>query len=345
MATYRGLGGWVGVGEEGTWGTGVGPEDFNPLKSGSDGVNFERDDLEIDDITSRAQDTAQRYVGSRRISGTISGDIFYDGLFFKRVLEQAVLHDVGAPAESPTGVHTHTFNSSTTTTPMSGKGLSFTLNRGNAAMDHRYEGCKVNGLTVNFDPDGTAEFSADILGKAYAEKTGGDLSTYAAPTGPRVITRTTSNTLGLKVGTGGSADTALVCRSASLSISNNYEERRDIAGLAMLEPTPGMSEVTLDVEVEWDDNLNALRGAWYTDGNSAAIPTRQHVEFAVLGPIITGSSPYKHLVVLERAHVVATPEPHAAGFGVTTANLSFRGFSDSGISPLQYVIVNATSSS
>jgi len=326
MATYLGRGGFIGIGQESTWGTGVAASKYFRARADSDSLALENDDVLVENIATRDMVATTDFLrGARRVAGSLSLDLTYADM---GLIWQHAFLDSGATTGSDPYTHVIDANDSP---DLAGKGLSIWVQRGTAPTAHRYAGCKINGMTLSFEVGSPVSCDLDIIGQNVS------LETTPTPTygTSAVVTPKAANSVGLKI-----ASTVLVCRSATFTINQNYEERSNIHEVTMLEPTPGMIDVTLDAEIEYDSNSAAM---FDTDTIATADPSTRAVSLQVKG----GTAASEDLKIeLETAHIISGGNPQMTGFGPNTFNITWRGFAAAGASTnaAKVTLINASSS-
>lgn len=143
---------WVGFGEETTWGTGVTRTKFIEILS--ENIRF------VKPLNQRAslRTASRRYYipGKQSVEGSVRTELLYEGF------EKLFKHALGTAADSALagGAYLHKF----TIAAQPPVGLTIEVNRDACAFV--YDGCQVQGVTLENAVDGTVLFSMDVLGES-----------------------------------------------------------------------------------------------------------------------------------------------------------------------------------
>ncbi|MCC6670405.1 MAG: hypothetical protein IT458_05045 [Planctomycetes bacterium] len=247
-----------------------------------DGIQLERVILDMDDLSTYDKQVATLYPGHRQVSGQIVLRATYDHLQY--LLRHLTGHNVTATGTSP---YVWTFgpiepnSGSHYVYSGAGRGFCIEVYRGHSANSVFYQGCLINEWSMKFEPGSHVELTLGFVGRGH---TIGAKSTPAfnaefitTPTGQALAGATAFVQL--------PSGTPRIARSASISIRNAIELRRDVSSIEPLMSYPqGKREVMLECEVETDDDtfltqLNDPRGSRFASGTlylaDAVTATRQ----------------------------------------------------------------------
>ena len=174
-------------------------------------------------------------------------------------------HCIGTPATSGTGPYTHLskcdFSEADAGEDLE-PGLTLEIGHVGIAQYHAFDGCKLNGFTVNASSEGVATFDVQIVGQGYTQDTS---SLDASPTS---YTDSVIDHFSLAI-TEGDAAIATV-KSCSLTFSNNIDTSQYVisgtGGLLGALPT-GIASVTGTLEALFENDTLLTKGENNTESD------------------------------------------------------------------------------
>jgi len=248
-----GLGAFMGIAEEATWGTTVARTRYFPLRDTGDSLDMPIEFFKSGDINDAAEDYQKVFAGQRSVSGSVELELTFDGMLM--LLEHAFGH---TPTPSGAGPYVWAFEPPSTPDVV-GKGLSIEILRsGSSVSSFLYAGCKITSLSIAASQNGIILATMEFLGKEVtkvakstptAADIRGELTKAVFPNG--------QVTQAIQIN---GADR--ICRSFTFSYNNNYETRFGIESKTTLEPyrsSKVMGELSMELEfedyAEFDDFL------------------------------------------------------------------------------------------
>ncbi len=226
--------GYIGIGKEATWGTGVAPTAYLP---GTENITREIDRIRVE-APHGALVPLPSYRGRRRARGTI-GDIPGHPVEMGHLL----MAFFGAVGKSGTGPYTYTFS---VADPVNGDyprpPYSITSVKGGLA--ERFVGGQLNQLTLRQDANNYLVLSAEWLFR--------DFQTTSPPAAPAIPTGAPFTFRDFTLKRGGAAVSAYV-EGVEITLSNNMEV---VEALAMDIPTAvviGVVQAQAQLTLEFDD--------------------------------------------------------------------------------------------
>lgn len=167
--------------------------------------------------------------GDRNPSAPVRGNVAVSGSFQFPLTFSAwgwiQKHCVGTPATSGTGPYTHlskcNFSGSTADSDLP---TGLTIEHGYTDIDqyHAFDGCKLNGFTVNASSEGVAMFDVQVVGQGYTQDTS---SLDASPTS---YTDTAIDHFSLAMEEGGGSISNV--KECSLTFTNNIDTSQYVIG-------------------------------------------------------------------------------------------------------------------
>ena len=211
MASYLGKGSYLGVGHHDTYGTVAAAFKFFALRSDSDGLQVERERIEIEDLSSFETQVGNELVGGSRVSGSVGLDCRTSGM---GQIWRHAFNDIGTSTGSGPYVHAYATNVYSSV-PTDG-GLTLQMGRGDTttskeAVNHL--GIKINSTTWTVSPKAPVQVSLDVRGNAVAQVA---KPTVVYETG-HVLAAGGTNDVGLSIW-----GTSVVCSSATMTLTNNW---------------------------------------------------------------------------------------------------------------------------
>jgi hypothetical protein len=319
-----GLGSYVGFAEKALFTSTAAAADVKTwyrVTEGYDSLQFDRKRVEINELSNYDPITAVLYGGVTEVTGSITIPTTYNKL--QNLLRFLTGHNVTVSGAGPfvyafvpvaPNVSTHYQLGS------ADKNLAVELYKNQGTNSVFYQGCVINEWSMRFENNSVVETTIGFMGRNFSISAK-STPTYAtghivAPTGQDV---TAAATAFLQLTPQGGANTAFICHSATLTITNGFEFRRDLSSIQTLLPFPtAKREVRLECEVELDDEtiLNRIDNPTTTRFTAGKLflddlDTTSQIEIAL------------NELVLD-----APVEPRVGGIGVVTASLSMVALSD-----------------
>lgn len=227
--------------------------------AGFDNLQLERDILEFDDLTNNWMDTNLLVGGQRRVTGSVTLRVFFDGL--QDILRMVTGHNVGVTGSGP---YTYAFvpfeksSSSHYWLGTTSRGMVIELYRGGGVANSVfYQGAEISEIRFNFTQNAFVDMQITFIARGYT--IGAKTASPTYPTDP-VFTPT---------GQDFASDPFLVLGgtsyhvrgTASVVVTNAVDFNYDISAIETDIPLPtGKDTATIEAEVEVDDDtlLNVL---------------------------------------------------------------------------------------
>ena len=307
---YLGRGSYVGIGEETTWGTAVAASHFRPLISSS--LTRTVSQLPRTDLHSASGSAMRRshFQESEEVSGSFSVLATYTGnigLLLKHALGAAATTSTGG---SPAYQHDYTLAAALPA------GLSIENIRGTSGNSEKFEGCKINTLSLDVSAGSEMTCNFDIIGETAAARA--SASTVSVASTESVVLHHQAGQFSFN-----SANYDL--SSLSLTVNNNLDRRMLLGSKLTAEPTRSdFQEVTLSVELESTDALYVALTASTTSDASITF---------------TDSSSRTFTITLHNAYLSEFTDS-IDGAGIVTASATFVGESDGTDEGLLIRVVN-----
>jgi hypothetical protein len=234
-------------------------------------------------------------------------------------------HCIGTPATSGTGTLTHVSKCNYSgSTEGSDLAAGLTLEIGHTGIDqyHQFDGCKLNGFTVNATSEGVAMFDVQIVGQGYTQDTS---SLDASPTS---YTDSVIDHFSLAILEGGGSITNV--KSCSLTFSNNIDTSQYVisgsGGLLGALPT-GIASVTGTIEALFENDTLLTKGENHTESDLTLTWTSGSYSLALHVPEL----------------VYEPASPAVQGPDGIVASLNFRGYyaNDADRTCLKATLVNS----
>lgn len=237
-------------------------------------------------------------------------------------------HCIGTPATSGTTTYTHlskcNFSGSTAGSDLA---AGLTMEIGHTGIDqyHVFDGCKLNGFTVNASSEGVAMFDVQVVGQGYTQDTS---SIDASPTS---YTDSVIDHFSLAISEGGGSITYV--KSVSLTFSNNIDTSQYVisgtGGLLGALPT-GVASVTGTVEALFENDTLLAKGENHTESDLTLTWTSGSYSLALHVPEL----------------VYEPASPAVQGPDGIVLSMNFRGYyaNDADATCLKATLVNSVAS-
>lgn len=237
-------------------------------------------------------------------------------------------HCIGTPATSGTTTYTHlskcNFSGSTAGSDLA---AGLTLEIGHTGIDqyHVFDGCKLNGFTVNASSEGVAMFDVQVVGQGYTQDTS---SIDASPTS---YTDSVIDHFSLAISEGGGSITNV--KSCSLTFSNNIDTSQYVisgtGGLLGALPT-GVASVTGTIEALFENDTLLAKGENHTESDLTLTWTSGSYSLALHVPEL----------------VYEPASPAVQGPDGIVLSMNFRGYyaNDADATCLKATLVNSVAS-
>lgn len=159
MTVALGLGGYIGIGEESTYGTTVARSLFELMNSESIKPNELK--VESRSLYRVARDIRRRAQG--RIE--VGGDIMFDARYSSRFMTTMLKHLIGSVATTQPDVTTAPTAYRHTYTPTDALPTGLSIEVAKDQLAHLHSGCKVDSMSFRFAQGELLETSATIIGR------------------------------------------------------------------------------------------------------------------------------------------------------------------------------------
>lgn len=232
-------------------------------------------------------------------------------------------HCVGTPATSGAGPYTHLskcdFSGATAGSDLAA-GVTFQIGHTGIAQYHIFDGCKINGFTVNASSEGVAMFDVQVVGQGYTQATSSLDST------PVSYTDTALDHFLLTMTEGGS--TISNVKECSLTFSNNCDTSQYVVGSAGLIgslPT-GVASVSGSITALFENDTLLAKGEDHTESDLTLTWTSGTYSLAL------------HIPEL----VYEPASPAVQGPDGVVLSMNFRGYSvnDADLTCLKATLIN-----
>ena len=242
MTVTAGVGSFVAIGEESTWGTPATRTRFFPLLSSGDNLGAEVSRMDSEDMIDIAFDNALVYEGRHMVRGSIEIEAQYEGQLF--LLKHAFHH---TPTPTGGGPYTWTFTPQHTSTVL-GLGLSIEVLRGGAqANSMLYQGCKITKFTFTTQENGISKINMEFIGERVTSITKTAIGTMGVS---RIRTPTQQSSQYCVINS-----VNRICRGVTFSYDRKFETRFEGTSRYTLEPFPSAKpEATISLELEFEDH-------------------------------------------------------------------------------------------
>ena len=240
MAVYLGRNSKISVGEESTWGTAATLTNARPLSSGS--LARQVNIVPRPDLLSDSGSAMRRghYQQNESMTGSFEIAATYEnlGIFLK--------HAMGSLANTGTSdpySHTYTLAADLPT------GLTMEFIRGTSGKSEKFEGCKLNSMSMSVSAGECMMLSFDVIGQTGAAR--GTASTPSLGSAENLIHHNHAGQFTFN-------SVAYDLRSLTITVNNSLSERQLLGSLLTSEPvrTDFMS-VEVSFELEAADTLYA----------------------------------------------------------------------------------------
>ncbi len=292
MTTMTGVGAWVGIGDESTYGTEAARTRYFPLRATGDALAYEFDVIESEDIDTADLDIEKVFQGQEKGAGSIEFEATYEGMLL--LLKHAFGHDVAATGSSPSYVYAFV---PPAIPGVAGKGLTIEVSKGDTQTTSLlFTGCKVSKITITGGQNQIMLINLEFLCQQGVKEltpstptpaqVAGDMSKMVNPSGQAEAT--------LRVG--GSVDKSL--KSFTFSYDNKYEADYDATSKTMDEPfRAAKPEAMFECEMRLEDTAEFDAYKAFTDQSLLitfrdGLGTNQHVITAAQTKIASGASPF-----------------------------------------------------
>jgi hypothetical protein len=232
-------------------------------------------------------------------------------------------HCIGTPATSGAGPYTHlskcNFSGATAGSDLAA-GLTFEIGHTGIDQYHIFDGCKLNGFTVNASSEGVAMFDMQVVGQGYTQATSSLDST------PTSYTDSVLDHFVLTMTEGGSS--IAYVKECSLTFSNNIDTSQYVigsAGTVGALPT-GIASVTGSITALFQDDTLLAKGEDHTESDLTLTWTSSTYSLALHVPEL----------------VYEPASPAVQGPDGVVVSLNFRGYyaDDSDATCLKATLVN-----
>ena len=317
----QGIGSYVAFGEKTPYATDVTASDmevFFKMGDNSDGLQFDRNRVYFEDLTTQDQISASTTAGQESVSGTITLVPTYGGI--QNILRFLTGHN---DAVAGSGPYSYAFvpldygNASHYWSGTTKRHLGVEVYRNQGTNSTFYQGCEINEFSMSFEADAPVECSIGLIGRTAT--IGAKSGSPSYKTDP-MFTSTGASDVFCTLG--GSTFTA---RSATVTVSNNLESTFGVTAREGDIPAPtGKREIKLDVEVETDDDT------LITDLKAG---TEYSTNTITLDNGLASSSNREFQWAFDRLILDGPTETSVSGLGTLTASLSFRAISSAAGTP------------
>lgn len=311
MAPLLGYNGYIGTGEESTWGTAVSRSAWIQRVSSSLQRTVTRQP-----IRSLTGPNGPLLRGVFQSSEDVAGNVVFIPDYANKVFAHFLKHAAGQVNTTGSGPYTHTF------TPLATLPAGLTIDIGNVSAYEVFEGCKVASLEFAVSAGGLAQVTAALIGQT----SGGFTTPNSSPPTVPALTYPIHH---------GQAGTAIIAgntyrlKSFKLAI-NNALARRPALGLQVTDEPYSTAERTYMAMVELELINEVLIGD-YTGGGTADM-------------IIAFTDSPRSLTFTLKDAVIMNAVYNNNQVGPQTLSLTLQGFDDGTDKGLSIALVNANSS-
>lgn len=319
MAPRLGVGAFIGFGELASWNSTPGAGDmeyYMKATSGFDAIQFENEELVVENLQYYDQHSDDTLDGVKRVSGNLTIRPTYESL--QNLLRWITGHNVAVAGSGPYSYAFVPTEPSGGSFYPRGKALGIEIYRGGDDANSIFYGpLTFNDITFNFEAGGFMTIDLGIMGCIATEDTKSAAPSFGSnyvklPTGQADASGVSSSKHFLQIN-----GVTYVCRNCSMTIGHRLEERRDITSVLPLEPYPnGWRETMINAEIEvTDDTLlgNLISGGTLTGTTAIYVET---------------SSTYNLKFEFPAIRLQAPTEGRVEGPGIVTANLDFKALRD-----------------
>ncbi len=336
MARRVGIGGWVGIGEESTYGTAVASSKYFELAPGDETLQLDQEQLTAAHTVERAVDVADVVKGKRAVSGGLNMDLRFGGGWGVLLEHLAGNRFSTSGTSSP---YTHSLAVGDSNAALNGKGLTLEIDRdgilGSSDKTWQYAGIRPTAVEFTVEDNAIMRASWTLMGKDAAYITATTPS-YASDNWVKSPSDAASPTASFRFGTD-SSETTYTCRRWSVKIEQPHAEIRSVQSATMEEPTLGdRIKVTGSAEVLFQGTSTA--GDAFTTAYRAK--TAKSLLLMLEGPTASDES---ILFDMGDVLITAASDPHASDTGALYQTIEFEAYSDGAANPLDITLVNGDS--
>ncbi len=315
---YSTRGGFLGIGEEVTFGTPVARSNFLRLASATMTHSLERVPPSHLGTAGDVPNRRSLRIVTDNSEGRIEWLPAYDDstlLLFE--------HALGGKATTGAGPYTHTF----TLAAALPTGLTLEVaageNDAGAQRSETFEGCKIGALELSIDAGGEMRAAIDVIAENAAARAAAGTPTYSS--NGEIVEHADSGQFAWNA-----VNYDLL--SMRLRLDNKLTRRPKLGSAQTQEPCRSdWIEVTIEVTLEYlNDNLHAAHLA--STASDATIT-------------FTGAGNNSLAITLHNAEVVEQSDPVNAGGGIMQQTATFRGLSDGTDAGLAIVVINDSATS